>query len=413
MQKHNPFDNALKQLEQINSLIKIKPSVYVQLKSPQRFLEVSIPLRMDNGSIQVFNGFRSQYNDSRGPFKGGVRFHPDVSVSEVKALSAWMTWKTAVVNIPLGGGKGGVIVDAKKLSSAELERLSRGYVRAINKFLGPNIDIPAPDVYTDSRVMAWMMDEYEALLGEHSPGVITGKPLGLGGSMVREYATAQGAFYTLDAAVKKIGLSENSTVAIQGFGNAGYNLAKILSKAGYRIVSVSDSRGTVCNFTGLDVNKLKTYKNNTGSVDKYPGGENLGADQSFYQDVDILIPAALENSITADNISNVKAKLIVELANGPITPGADEILNKKNILIVPDILANAGGVVVSYFEQVQNSMNFYWTEDDVLAKLEDIMTKAFTEVWDKKQELQTSLRMGAYALAVERVTKAMEERGRA
>jgi len=413
MMKHDPFSNALKQLKQINNLIKIKPSVYEQLKSPQRFLEVSIPVRMDNGSIQVFSGYRSQYNNARGPFKGGVRFHPDVNISEVKALSAWMTWKTAVVGIPLGGGKGGVIVDSKKLSSAELERLSRGYIRSINKFLGPNIDIPAPDVYTDSRVMAWMMDEYEVLAGEHSPGVITGKPLGLGGSLVRDYATAQGAFYALDAAVQKIGLEKDSSVAIQGFGNAGYNLAKILSQSGYKIVSVSDSRGTVCNFTGLDVDKLKIHKNNTGSVDKYIGGENLGTNQCFSQDVDILIPAALENSITAENVNSIKAKLIVELANGPITPEADEILNKKNILIIPDILANAGGVVVSYFEQVQNSMNFYWTEDDILVKLKKTMDEAFIKTWDKKQELQSNLRMGAYALAIERVAQAMEERGRA
>lgn len=412
MQKRNAYENVLAQLAEIKEIIKLDDNIYEQLKKPQRVLEVSIPLRRDSGKVEVFTGYRSQYNDARGPFKGGIRFHPNVSLEEVKALSAWMTWKTAVVDIPLGGGKGGVIVDPKTLSLGELERLSRGYMRAVYKIIGQNIDIPAPDVYTDARIMGWMLDEYERIAGEHVRGVITGKPLNLGGSEGREFSTAQGAAYIIDLTAKKIGLEKGASVALHGFGNAGANLAKILQDDGYKIVGASDSRGTIFNAMGLDVAKLQAHKKSTGSVFGYLGGECTGAECGVGQDVDILIPAALEDYIGDENVNEIKAKMIVELANGPITPEADKILNEKNILVVPDILANAGGVVVSYLEQVQNSYGFYWSEKEVLEKLKAIMEKSFNEVWAKKEEYQTSMRMGAYALGVARVAQAMRDRGR-
>jgi glutamate dehydrogenase/leucine dehydrogenase len=410
--KNDPFLNALKQLEQVNDLLKIDKNILEQLKYPQKVLEVAIPLKMDDGSVKIFTGYRSQYNNARGPYKGGIRFHPDVNISEVKALSAWMTWKTAVVDIPLGGGKGGIIVDPRQLSIDELERLSRGYIRAIYKLIGPEQDIPAPDIYTDSRIMGWMMDEYEMLIGRHQSGVITGKPLSIGGSAARSYSTAQGAVCVLEEAVKKIGLKPGATVAVQGFGNAGSFMAKILQERGYKIVVLSDSRGTVANYMGLNVEQVEEYKKNTGSVAGFHGGISNGEKHCLDYEVDILIPAALENSITKDNVDNIKAKLIVELANGPITPEADEILHQKNILVIPDILANAGGVVVSYFEQVQNAYAYYWTETEVLAKLEKIIVDSFVQVWKEKEKYGTTMRMGAYALAVKRVAQAMKDRGR-
>ncbi len=413
MAKNNDaFSNALSQLGQVQKLIKIDQNIFAQLQSPQRILEVSIPVRMDDGKVLVFTGYRSQFNDARGPFKGGIRFHQDVNVSEVKALSAWMTWKTAVVDIPLGGGKGGVIVDPKKLSQGELERLSRSYLQAIYKFVGPNLDVPAPDVYTDPKIMGWMMDEYEKISGLHQPGVITGKPLSIGGSQARGYSTAQGAFYVLKKAAEKVGLRKDATVAIEGFGNAGAHLAEILQKNGYRIVALSDSKGVIVNYMGLDVVQVKKHKEKTGSVVGYAGAEKTKNLQIVSQEADILVPSALENSITLDNVEKIKAKLIVEVANGPITPEADAVLAKKNILVVPDILANAGGVVVSYLEQVQNSYGYYWSEQKVLKKLEDIMTKSFTAVWKEKMHYSTTLRMGAYALSVKRVAQAMKDRGR-
>ncbi len=407
----DPFANSLKQLSRAKEISKMSDDIYTILKEPQKVLKVSIPVKMDNGSVKVFKGFRAQYNNARGPYKGGIRFHPNVSLSEVKALSAWMTWKTAVVNIPLGGGKGGVVVNPKELSERELELLSRGYIRAISEIIGPNKDIPAPDVYTNPKVMGWMMDEYENITGESTKGIITGKPLSLGGSKVREYSTAQGAFYVLNAAVEKIGLGKGASVAIQGFGNAGSHLARILEKAGYRIVAIGDSRGTICNFKGLKVGEVENYKKTNGTVANYPGAEDLGEKHCLGQDVDILIPAALEGSITVENVDKIKAKLIVELANGPITPEADEILNKKNILIVPDILANAGGVVVSYFEQIQNAYTYYWEEDEILEKLKKIMLDSFDNIWSEREKYQCSLRTGAYTLATGRVIEAMRDRG--
>jgi glutamate dehydrogenase/leucine dehydrogenase len=412
MTNQNPFASALAQLAQVQTLINIPENIYTQLLQPQKFFEVAIPVKMDNGSVKVFSGFRSQFNDARGPFKGGIRFHPHVSIDEVKALSAWMTWKTAVVDLPLGGGKGGIIVDPKQLSAGELERLSRGYIRALYKAFGPEIDVPAPDVNTNGQIMAWMLDEFETIVGKHQPGTITGKPLSIGGSKAREYSTAQGAVYVLNQAVKKVGLKLGATVGIEGFGNAGSYMARILHNEGYKIVMVSDSQGIAVNTDGLDVEAVWQHKQATGSVANYPKSQLSNETSPVGFAVDILIPAALENSITIENAKTVQAKLIIELANGPITPEADKLLNDRGVIIVPDILANAGGVAVSYFEQVQNQYNFYWSEEEVLSKLEAMMCLAFDQVWASKEQHATTVRMGAYALAVERVAKAMTDRGR-
>jgi glutamate dehydrogenase/leucine dehydrogenase len=406
---NDPFEGALKQLEKMKKMINLEDNIYEQLKSPHKFLEVSIPVKMDDGKIRVFRGFRSQFNNARGPYKGGIRFHPGVNESEVKALSMWMTWKCAVVGIPLGGGKGGVIVNPKELTAGELERLSRGYIRAIYKLIAPDVDVPAPDVYTDPRIMGWMLDEYEKITGHGAPGVITGKPLSIGGSKARGYSTAQGGFYVLSEAVKKVKI-KGVSVAIQGFGNAGSNMAEILSKSGYKIVAVSDSKGAVYNSKGLDLPELLKHKEKSGTVMNFQGGKNL--DESILaQEVDVLILAALENAVTKENVELIKAPLILELANGPITPEADEILSGKSIVVIPDILTNAGGVAVSYFEQVQNAYNYYWTEEDVLRQLKELMISSFNEVWSRKEQYKCDARMGAYILAVERVAQSIRDRG--
>ena len=409
MEKNSAFQNALDQLASVKEQSGLEDDIYEQLKKPKRFIEVSIPVRMDDGRIKVFTGYRSQFNDARGPYKGGIRFHEQVSEDEVKALSMWMTWKTAVIDIPLGGGKGGVIVNPKELSSGELERLSRGYMKAIAPFIGERVDIPAPDVYTDPRIMAWMLDEYEHIVGHKAPGVITGKPLSVGGSKARGYSTAQGGFYVLEELLGKIGLGKEVRISIQGFGNAGANMAEILAKNGYKITAASDTKGGVSNPGGLDIKKLEEHKKTTGSVIDFTGGQNLSAD-ILETETDILILAALENAVTKENADRVKAKVILELANGPVSPEADEILNKKGIVIVPDILANAGGVGVSYLEQVQNAYMYYWSEAEVLAKLKEMMTKGFNDVWAAKETNKTSMRKGAYILAIARVAQAMRDR---
>jgi glutamate dehydrogenase/leucine dehydrogenase len=410
---NNPLESAKEQLTMVQSLVKLSDNIFTQLISPKRFLELSLPIKMDDGSVRVFTGYRSQWNDARGPFKGGIRFHPGVTADEVKALSAWMTWKTAVVGIPLGGGKGGVIVDPKTLSARELEALSRAYARALVPFIGPAIDVPAPDVATDPRIMGWMLDEYESVVGKHAPGVITGKPLPIGGSKVREYATAQGAFYVIERLRERLKLSQDATVAIQGFGNGGSFLAKILAQAGYRVVALADSKGTVHNPTGLDIDGLEAHKKETGQLTGTKLGQDLTSDSILGMSVDILIPAALENAIHKDNVAQVQAKVIVEVANGPVTPEAEAELTKRGVVVVPDILANAGGVTVSYFEQVQNAYNYYWEEGEILEKLKKIMDEASDSVWQEKEQYQTTVRMGAYALAVKRVAQAIEARGRA
>lgn len=416
---HSPFENAMIQLKNAADLIQLDKDVHVVLQQPKRILIIAIPVRMDSGEVQVFTGFRSQFNDALGPFKGGIRFHPGVTLDEVKALSFWMTMKCAVVGIPLGGGKGGVIVEPQKLSVGELERLSRGYIRALYKYLGSTQDVPAPDVYTTPQIMAWMMDEYEKLVGEHAPGMITGKPLAIGGSQGRGFSTAQGGVYVLREAVKKLGLTPASTtVAIQGFGNAGSHMAKILSHLGYKIVAVSDSKGGIVLEQGkdqmqqsLDIATLEEYKEKHGSVVGFDATKTISNDELLTLPVDVLVPAALENVITGDNADKIHAKLIIELANGPVTPEADTILHKNGVIFVPDILSNAGGVTVSYFEQVQNAMNYYWTEEEVLQKLERIMVDAFHAVWERKEKYGVDLRTAAFVLAVERVSIAMKLRG--
>lgn len=407
---NNPFENYLTQLEKVKTLIDLNNNSYNLLLAPQKILTVNIPVKMDDGKIKVFTGYRSQFNDARGPYKGGIRFHPQVNKSEIKALSALMTLKTAVVNIPLGGSKGGVIVDSSKLSEGELERLSRGYIAAIARFIGPDLDIPAPDVYTNPKIMGWMMDEYEKIFGRHLPGVITGKPLSIGGSQGRSYSTAQGAFYVLNLAVKKLNIKSGASIAIQGFGNAGANLARLLEKDGYKITVISDSKGTIINDNGLNISELEEYKKKTGQVAGFPGGKDSTVD-CFGQNVDILIPAALEEVINSENAVSIKAKLIVELANGPITPEADEILAKNNVIVVPDILANAGGVVVSYFEQVQNAYGYYWNENEVLEKLNKIMSESFEKIWATKEKYGSDMRTAAYIHSITSITQAMKDRG--
>jgi glutamate dehydrogenase len=413
----NSFVNATKQLENAGRLLNLDDNVMEVLKNPKRILEVSIPVKMDSGKIKVFKGYRVQYNDALGPFKGGIRFHPKVNLSEVKALSAWMTWKCAVVDLPFGGGKGGVIVDSSKLSNNEIEKLSRGYIQAVRDFIGPEKDIPAPDVYTNPQIMAWMMDEFSKIKGYNVPGVITGKPLEVGGAKGRKFSTSQGGVYALGKAVEKMKLDPKKiTIAIQGFGNAGSFMAEILYALGYNVVAVSDSRGGIIQnqkskiknqkLSNLDVKSIIKFKKDTKSVVGFPGTRTITNEQLLKLDVDVLIPAALENVITEKNAGQIKAKLIIELANGPITPEADIKLEKKGVIVIPDILANAGGVIVSYFEWVQNLQNYYWDENENIGKLKKIMENSFDEIWSKKEELGISARLAAYAVAVERVAKA-------
>jgi glutamate dehydrogenase/leucine dehydrogenase len=409
--KNDPFKNALTQLEEAARIIELDENVLAILKAPKRILMVNIPVKMDSGKIQVFKGYRSQYNDALGPFKGGIRFHPEVSLSEVKALSAWMTWKCSVSGIPYGGGKGGVIVDPKQLSQGELERLSRGYVQALRDFIGPLKDIPAPDVNTDPQIMAWMMDEFSRMHGYNVPGVVTGKPIEVGGTRGRKFSTSQGGIYVFEKIMEKLQLDpEKTRIAIQGFGNVGYFAAEILFALGYKVVAVSDSRGgIVVEKEGdiLNAKEVMKYKEATGSVVGYPGTRQISNEELLELDVEVLIPAALEDVITAGNADRIKAKLILELANGPVTPEADTLLERKGVTVVPDILANAGGVIVSYFEWVQNLQNFYWSENENISRLKAIIENAFDEVWAKKCSLgDKSMRMAAYALAVERVAKA-------
>jgi glutamate dehydrogenase/leucine dehydrogenase len=406
------LETAREQLRAAQKIARIDPGIFERLLSPDRLIEVSVPVRMDSGRTRVFTGFRSQWNDATGPYKGGIRFHPDVTREEVMALSAWMTWKTAVLGLPLGGGKGGVVVDTKPFSDRELEALSRGYMRSIAPFIGKHKDIPAPDVSTDPRVMGWMLDEYETLMGEKAPGVITGKPIVIGGSLVRENATSQGAFFVLEKAVQKAHFSRPIRVAIQGFGNGGGHMARLLQESGYLVVGISDSQSTVYREEGLDVVEIEAHKRATGSLKKCFGCESLSSEALLSIPCDILVPAALEGAITLKNVADIQAKLIVEVANGPVTKEADAVLFDRGIMVVPDILANAGGVTVSYFEQVQNAMNAYWTEEDIHRKLEENMQGAFEAVWTSHEKYNTTLRMGAYIVALERVAAAMWARGR-
>ncbi|MFA6475257.1 MAG: Glu/Leu/Phe/Val dehydrogenase [Patescibacteria group bacterium] len=409
--KVNPFQSAQKQLDKAATLMGLDASVHARLKQPKREIHFSIPIRMDNGDIKVYEGYRVQYDNSRGPNKGGIRFHQDTDINEVKALAFWMTFKCATVGIPLGGGKGGVTVNPKELSVRELERLSRGFIRGLRGDLGPDIDVPAPDVYTTPQIMAWMLDEFNTLHGHQMPGVITGKPIAVGGSAGRGYSTAQGGVYVMLELAKKMKFKKGSTVVIQGFGNAGSYMAKILTKQGYKIVGLSDSRGGIVNEKGLDPVAVEKHKAKTGGVQNFPGAKNVTNAQVLTTACDILVPAALENQILAENAGQLKCKAIVELANGPTTPEADEILAKKGIILVPDILSNAGGVTVSYFEQVQNAYNYYWSEKEVLAKLEPIMVDSFNAIWAIKEKYNCEMRTAAYIHAAKRIEQAMLAKG--
>jgi glutamate dehydrogenase (NAD(P)+) len=413
MTQLNPFEIVKKQVDKCARILKLDADVTEVLKNPMRELHVSLPVRMDNGSVKVFKGFRVQYNDAKGPTKGGIRFHPDETIDTVRALAAWMTWKCALMDLPLGGGKGGIICNPKEMSEGELERLSRAYARAVYQFIGPEKDVPAPDVYTTPQIMAWIMDEYSTIAGKPQFGVITGKPLALGGSKGRGDATAKGGMYCMREAAKelKIDLSK-ATIAIQGYGNAGYYAAKLAREMfGSKVVAVCDSQGGCYCKTGLDADEALKIKKKTTSVCNLKAGDKIGSDEVLELDVDILIPAAMENVITEKNAGNVKAKMIVELANGPTTPEADEILYKKGVHVIPDFLANAGGVTVSYFEMVQNFNMYYWSEDEVYARLDNKMTTAYHAVYNTHKEFKINMRQAAYVRAIERVVEAMKLRG--
>lgn len=407
----NPFQAAQEQLKKAAEIIGLNERVVMRLSKPMRELHVSIPVTMDDGSLKMFEGYRVQYDDSRGPFKGGIRYHPKTNIHEVKALAFWMTMKCATVGIPYGGGKGGVTVDPKKLSEGELERLSRGWARAMSNFIGPKTDIPAPDVYTNPKIMAWMMDEYSQAVGELSPAVITGKPLSVGGSEGRGTATAQGGMYVTEELLGQLKI-KNPTVVVQGFGNAGATYAQLAAAKGWKVIGLSDSRGGIVNPKGLDVQAVAQHKRETGSVVGFAGAKSVTNEQLLTTACDILVPAALEGVISGRNVGRVKAKAIVELANGPTLPEADAKLFKRGIVLVPDILANAGGVTVSYFEWVQNLMNYYWTEKEVFEKLKPIMVTSFREVWNAAKKYHCDVRTGAYIVATARIAEAMKARGR-
>lgn len=407
----NPFESAMAQLDQAAEFLKGQEQYINILRSPQRQIEIRIPVKMDDGNIKVFQGYRVQYDNHRGPFKGGVRFHQQTDINEVKALAFWMAVKCAVVDIPLGGGKGGITVDPKELSETELEKLSRGWVDALEPVIGAHKDIPAPDVNTTPQIMAWMVDEYAKLTGSYQPGVFTGKPLEKDGSQGRTAATGQGGFYCLEHTITKLNLDRAQTrIVIQGFGNVGLYFALLAHKAGYKIVAVSDSKGGIYNETGLDPEAVQKHKEKTGAVGDMAGCQNITNEELLLLDCDILVPAALENAITKENADNIKAKAIIEMANGPTTPEADEILFAKNIVVVPDVLANAGGVTVSYFEWLQNNAGEHWTEDEVNKKLEPIMTNAYQDIWVKREEISQNMRTAAFVLAVERIINAMKKR---
>ena len=393
-------------------LLKLDPAVHSLLREPKRVIEVTFPVRMDNGQVKAFKGFRVQYNDARGPCKGGIRFHPQETLDTVKALAAWMTWKTACVGIPLGGGKGGVICNPKEMSSGELERLSRSYIDAIAVAIGPERDIPAPDVYTNPQIMAWMVDEFAKIRGYNVPGVITGKPIALGGSEGRGDATARGAAYTIREAAKKLNIPlKGATVAVQGYGNAGSYAAILLQEMGARIIAASDSKGGILSEKGFDANAVLQHKQKTGTVVGFPGTKAITNEGLLEEHCDILVPAALENVITSKNASRIRVKIVAEAANGPTTPEADDILFKNKVFDIPDFLCNAGGVTVSYFEWVQNMYGLYWPVEEVHERLDRIMTKAFNDVYDMHVKHNVTMRMAAYMLSVQRVAEAMKLRG--
>ena len=409
----NPFQIAQHQLDEAAEALGLDPAIHALLRDPRRELVVTIPVRMDDGHVEVFKGYRVQYNDARGPTKGGLRFHPDETIDTVRALAAWMTWKVAVVDIPLGGGKGGVTCNPKAMSEGELERLSRGYIRAVHRILDEETDVPAPDVYTTPQIMAWMMDEYSVIRGYNVPGMITGKPLPLGGSAGRGDATARGGIYTVREAAKLLGIElKGATAAIQGYGNAGQFAHQLaIDILGMKVVALSDSKGGVYNPEGFDFDELVKYKKETGSVINFPGAQSISNEELLEMEVDVLFPAALENVITTHNAGNIKAKISAELANGPTTPEADKILHENGVYVIPDFLCNAGGVTVSYFEQVQNAYDFYWPIELVHERLDAKMTAAFHAVHNMAQEKKVHPRLAAYMVSVARVAEAVRLRG--
>ncbi|MDP1709297.1 MAG: Glu/Leu/Phe/Val dehydrogenase [Candidatus Komeilibacteria bacterium] len=402
------FTQAMQQLDAAAEKLGLDASVVAKLKQPNQIHEFDIPISMDDGSQKSFHGFRVQFNNARGPYKGGIRYHPQVNLDEVKALAFWMAIKTAVVNIPMGGGKGGIEVNPKELSVGELERLSRGWVQKIYEHIGPQIDVPAPDVNTTPQIMDWMADEYAKLTGDTTRATFTGKPLGKGGSEGREAATGQGGFYILDEIIKKLLLNPVDTrIIVQGIGNVGYHFAQLAYRAGYKIIGLSDSQGGIYNAKGLDPVAVLNYKAKNKSVVDFQGSQNLDNTKILEQECEVLVPAALENQITKDNAKQIKAKVVLEMANGPTTPEADKILQERGIVVVPDVLANAGGVTVSYFEWEQNLKNERWSESEVLKKLEPIMKQSFADIWQLGEELQIALRPAAFVLATKRLIEAM------
>ncbi|MHC4409200.1 MAG: Glu/Leu/Phe/Val family dehydrogenase [Planctomycetota bacterium] len=414
MTETNPFHIAQAQFDECAEMLGLGTAMRSLLRWPQREFHVTIPVRMDDGESRVFHGYRVQYNSARGPTKGGLRWHPDETIDTVRALGAWMTWKTAVVDIPLGGGKGGITCNPKELSTGEQERLARGYIRAVGGVLGVTRDVPAPDVYTNPQIMGWMMDEYETMLGATHPGVITGKPLSLGGSRGRMDATARGGIYCVREAGQIHNVDWNSaTYAVQGFGNAGQFAAtlhrELLGES--KFVACSDSRGGIYNGDGLDPDAVIAYKRENGRLEGFPGADAVTNEELLELEVDVLYPSALENVITSANADKIKAKMICELANGPTTPAADRILHERGVIVLPDFLANAGGVTVSYFEQVQNIYQYYWSIDRVHQRLDRKMTDAFHAVWETAWREKVHMRLAAYLVAVQRVAQAVQDRG--
>lgn len=415
------LQDAIARVERIGNRAGLDAEVIEALRHPQECLTASLPVRMDDGTTRYFVGYRCRYNSSRGPTKGGIRFHPSVSEEEVKALALWMTIKCAVVGLPYGGGKGGVIVNPKELSPLELERLSRAYVRAMADVLGPDRDIPAPDVYTNARIMGWMADEFQAIKRVHAPAVITGKPIALGGSLGRDEATGRGAFITLRRLAEKLGREPSETrVAVQGFGNAGYHLARLLQRDGYRVVAVSDSKGAIYAEGGFDIESLHHHKQSTrelrgvyceGSVCELVDHQRISNEELLALPVDVLVPAALEGVIHRDNVDRIRAPIILEVANGPIVGEVDGAIEERGIRVVPDVLANAGGVTVSYFEWVQNQQAYPWSLDDVRQRLETGMSRAFDAIWEVHEAEGVSLRAAAYILAMRRIAEAVESQG--
>ncbi len=413
MSEQNPYDNAVKHVDRVGHMLGLNECMIEILKRPKRELTVNFPVRMDDGRVKNYVGYRVQHNSARGPCKGGIRYHPNVSLDEMRALAMWMTWKCAVVGIPFGGSKGGVICNPKEMSRSELERLTRRFASEIQIIIGPKADIPAPDVYTDAQTMAWMMDTYSTNVGYSVPGVVTGKPIEIGGSRGRDEATSRGIMYVAHQAARKRGLDiKGAKVVVQGFGNVGWNAARLLAtEAGCKVVAVSDSNGGIHDPQGLDPVLVMEHKKRTGSVEGYGRSESISNEGLLELECDILVPAALESQITKANVERIKASIVVEGANGPTTPEADEVLWQRGVMLVPDILANAGGVTASYFEWVQDLQYFFWTTEEVKQRLKTIMDDSFERVHTAAQKAKVDMRTGANMLAIKEVARAIELRG--